>query len=204
MTPGDEALITTIASAIAAFAGMVAAGAAVVAIALARRSLKEGHATIVELQQLREAAQAETQAERATTVTLHMVLAEERAARELELLREVAGQVFQVTRGMQAVRDSRKDCWHELNDAKGLLSAQLAGFGEDELLDCRHLAGPQSNPTSGDNPEVRAAIEIEAAIGQARKRLVDVTAVANAQLKQIADSAVLVFSPGDSRATPPG
>src|SRR5258708_153996 len=101
MSSGTEAFISTIAAAVAAIAALAAVVANVI---YGRKLLAEGRATITELRKLQEegqgtieelrklsvAAQAETKAERATTMTLRMILTEAQAARELELLGDIA------------------------------------------------------------------------------------------------------------------
>ena len=210
MDATTQALIATVAAAIAALAATIAAVAGVVAVIYARRSLREGEEllseirrlregaqaeadrTISELRQLQQASLAETQAHLASTLVLNMILAEAQAARELDLLRGIASEVFRVTAAIRGVRDSSVS-WHAFQDAQELLGAQVASLPETQLPECRYLASAHANPKSGDNPETRATIEIQQAIALARSRLADATAAASEQVSKL--SSPLIYPP---------
>ena len=150
-----------------------------------RKLQDEGQGTIDQLRDLAQAARAETQAEQATTLALHMMLTESQATRGLELLQEIARHVFLVKSAMQAVRDSAGS-WHGLTDAKLLLEAQLSGLPIEELPACRKLAHVGTDPRTDDRSESLAAEEIRLAIERWRQRLAEVATQANAQLRRLA------------------
>lgn len=197
MSAGTEALIATVAAAVAAVAALAAV---VVNVIYGRKLLTESRATITELQKLQlegqgtieelrklgVATRAETQATQATTLALHFMLTESQAARGVELLREIARQVFMVKGAMQVIRDSGGGGWLELNDAKLLLGAQLAGLSDEELPACRKLADAGTDPRTDTRSAILAAEEVRASIERWRLRQVEVATQANAQLRRMA------------------
>jgi hypothetical protein len=200
MSAADEALISTVAAAVAAVAALIAVVVSAVNAVYARKQLTESRATITELRKLQEegqgtidelrklgdAARAETQAEQATTLALNMILAESQVARALEQLQEIARQVFEVKRAMQAVRESRARDWHELNDAKLLLAAMLSVLPAEELPACRGLADASTDPRTDTTSADLATEEIRVAIGRWRLRMAEIATQANAQLRRLA------------------
>lgn len=207
MSPGTEVFISTVAAAVAAVAALVAVVVSAVNAVYARKLLKESRATITELRKLQEegqgtiqelrklgvAAQAETTAERATTMTLRMILTETQASRELDLLSEIAGDVYLVSSAARALgtsvgATSPPGTWQEFQSAQRLLGAHVAGVPSGDLDTCRTLASPQTDPRYDGLVVTRASEEIQGAIERARERLADATAAADAQLKQLTQS----------------
>jgi hypothetical protein len=207
VSAADEAFISTVAAAIAAVAGLIAVVVGSVNVVFARKLLtesratitelrklqEEGHGTIAELRTLSAAAEVETQAERATTMTLRMILTETQAARELELLGEIAADVYRVSGaalalGMSLSSTAPTGAWSEFQNAQRLLGAQLAALPMEGLETCNGLASPQADPRFDPLLAVRAGEEIRAAIEQARRRLVDTRAAADAQLNLLTQS----------------
>lgn len=192
MSAGTEAFISTVAAAVAAVAAAAALIVAVIALIVARRTLQEARTTTEaqrETLKVTEAVVAGTgklvSRVEESTLALHLILTESQATRGLELLQEIARQVFMVKRAMQAVRDSAGS-WHDLNDAKLLLEAQLSGLPTEELPACRRLAHVGTDPRTDDRSEALAAEEIRVAIERWRLRLAEVATQANAQLRRLA------------------
>jgi hypothetical protein len=168
---------------VATVAAAVAALAALGALYVAWRTLKEGRDTIAELRKFSVAAQAETEATgetvralqlmlapvRETTRALQVILAETRLARELDGLRSIAGQVTLVIGAMRLVKKT-DNYWHELDDAKNLLAAQLAA-APAALPACAHLASPLADPRTADQAHDKATQEIKAEIEKAKGQL---------------------------------
>ncbi len=207
MSASDEVFISTVAAAVAAVAGLAAVLVGTINVVFARKLLaesratikelrklqEEGHGTIEELRKLSVAAQAETQAELATTMTLRMILIEAQAARELELLGEIAADVYRVSSAAQALgtslgASSPPGAWQEFQSAQRLLGAHVAGAAGGDLETCRALTSPQTDPRYDPLVVTRAGEEIRSAIEQARTRLTEATATAQTQLKQLVES----------------
>lgn len=203
MSAGTEALIATVAAAVAAVAALAAV---IVNVIYGRKLLTESRATITELRTLQDegrgtidelkklgvAALAETQAERETTLALNMILTEAQAARELELLGEVAADVYRASNAARALgtsigATSPPGSWPEFQSAQRLLGARLAALPKDALDACRSLASPQADPRIDGLMVVRAGDEIQGAIEAARKRFADAAAAADAQLKDLTE-----------------
>jgi len=146
----------------------------------------EGQGTIEELRKLTTAAHAETQAERATTLTLRMILTEAQAGRELELLGNIASDVYRISSVTSTMgrTTSPPGAWQEFHSGQRLLGAHVAGISTGELEACRFLASPQADPRYDNLLVTRAGEEIQGAIERARMRLADATVAADAQLKQ--------------------
>lgn len=174
---GTEQLISTVAAAIAALAASAS-------LFFAWRSLKEGQNTISQLRLLHQAAQAETAAERKTTLAMHLMLSETEAARDFELLRLIARHIPEVTAQARRVQDAGLGAvWHDFNASQELFAALLATLPAEQLPRCHELA--KADPRRIQVPADQASDEIRLAIKEARQRLEDVSAAANAQLKQL-------------------
>jgi hypothetical protein len=119
-----------------------------------------------------------------------MILTEAQAARELELLGEIAGDVHRVSVAARALgrTSSSPGAWQEFQSAQRLLAAQLAGLPTGALETCRFLASPQADPRYDALMVDRAGEEVRGAIEQARGRLTDATAAADSQLKHLTQS----------------
>src|SRR5439155_18846279 len=122
MDTGTEAFITTIAAEVAAVAAAAALLVAVIALFVARRTLQEARTTTEAQRETLKATEAVVAGTgrlvsrvEESSLALHMILVELQATRALELLQEIARQVFIVKRTMQAVRDS-SGSWQQLND----------------------------------------------------------------------------------------
>jgi hypothetical protein len=181
MSAGTEAFISAVAAAVAAVAAAAALIVAVIALIVARRTLQEARTTTEAQRETLKATEAVVAGTgklvsrvEESTLALHLILTESQAARGVELCREIARQVFEVKREMQAVRESRARDWHELNDAKLLLAAILSGLPDEELPGCRQLANPSTDPRTDDRTADLAANEIRVAIERWRLRLAEV------------------------------
>jgi hypothetical protein len=204
MDAATEAVIATVAAALAALAGLAAVVVGTINVVLARKLLVESRATIKELKKLQEegqgtidelrklttAAHTETQAELATTLTLHMILTEAQAARELELLGNIASDVYRISSVTSTMgrTSSPPGAWQEFQSGQRLLGAHVAGLPSGVLEACRFLASPQADPRYDNLLVTRAGEEIQSAIEGARERLADATAAADEQLKQFTQS----------------
>ena len=193
MSAGTEALISTVAAAVAAVAAAAALVVAVIALVVARSTLQEARTTTEAQRETLKATEAVvagtgTLVSRVeeSTIALNMILAESQVALALEQLQEIARQVFEVKRSMQAVRESRARDWHELNDAKLLLAAMLSMLPDEELRACRRLADPSTDPRTDTTSADLATEEIRVAIGRWRLRMAEIATQANAQLRRLA------------------
>jgi hypothetical protein len=195
MSAAFEAFWSTVAAAVAALAALLALGVAFGALIVARSTLREARTTTEAQRETLKATEAVVAGTgklvsrvEDSTLALHLILTESQAARGVELCREIARQVFEVKREMQAVRESRARDWHELNDAKLLLAAILSGIPDEELPRCRQLADPSTDPRTDDRTAALAAEEIRVGIERWRLRLAEVATQANAQLRRLAVS----------------
>jgi predicted PurR-regulated permease PerM len=163
MSPADEAFVSTVAATVAAVAALISVVVGTVNVVFARKLLTESRATIKELKKLQQegqgtidelrklttAAHAEAQAERATTFTLRMILTEAQAARELELLGNIASDVYRIS--SLTINMGRSTAppgaWPEFQSGQRLLGAHVAGLPAGELQACRFLASPQADPS---------------------------------------------------------
>lgn len=216
MSAADEAFISTLAAAVAAVAALAAVVVGTVNVIYARKLLTESRATITELRTLQDdgkgtidelrklaaAARAETQAEQETTLALHAILVQSQATRGLELLQEIARQVFIVKAAMEAVRSGGR--WLELSDAQLLLGAELAGLSDEELPACRKLTDASTDPRTDTRSADLAATEIRIAIERWQLRLAEVATQANAQLRRLAMASEPDTGSASSTSVKPG
>jgi hypothetical protein len=152
--------------------------AAVIALVLARKTLKEARST-TEVQR-ETVTVTETVAERIQDATraLHLILAEAEATRELEQLRRIVNQVgavivlrHRVTRSADAEEGPLP--WNEFGDAKDLLEAYLEAMPASALPACRILADPLDARLADRQLESDAKVELKQAFAAAGTRLHD-------------------------------
>lgn len=191
-----EALVSTIAAAIAAVATLFVLGVAVYALIVARSTLREARATTVAQHETLRATQAAATATEAvagridtSTRVLRLIFAEAQASRELEQLRRVADQVALL---IPLRRDVKKASlqpdplhqapWHALGDAQALMAAHLEGIAPGELPKSREMA--TADPRYTDGLDEQATHEIRDAIATARLRLERLTAEASKELSR--------------------
>src|SRR5579859_564220 len=173
MSAGTEAFISTFAAAVAAVATAAALVVAVIALIVARRTLREARRTTEAQRETLRATEAVVAGTgklvsrvEESTLALHMILVESQATRGLELLQEIAHQMFMVKHAMQGVRESAGS-WHAMQ------RCEAAPRGADRRP-CRGRAAGL------------AAEEIRLAIEQWRLRLVEVATQTNAQPRRLA------------------
>jgi len=151
-----------------ALAALFALGALIVAWL----AFKEGGKTIIELQKLRAAATEETAAAKETAGVLRRVLLEVRLEREIDALREIAGQLATFIAAMRLVHDTGSG-WHQFHDTRALLESQLAAAPGD-LPYCAKLADRSTDPrVDYSSDQEQARVEIRKAIERAATRLAE-------------------------------
>jgi len=164
---------------------------AVIALVVARRTLREASRTTAAQRETLGATETLVQTTTAltgrietSTRVLHLILGEAQATRELEQLRRIADQVGVTTVARRRIREATAQHnpapWFELQDASNLLAAHLEGLPPDALPKCRVLAGldPRLQDSAGDQ---EAAEEIKQAIAAARVRVAALAAKTSAE-----------------------
>jgi hypothetical protein len=160
------------------FFAAVAAGAGVVAVIIARRTLREAHSTTQLQAKNVEATNAIADKTQATSRVLDHILVEAQVTRELDQLHRIANQVEDVIvwRKRSTNRDpaflQRTPLPHtQLMNARTLLAAYVAAFPVGELPKCRVLADQGAGRDADPQLEVDAQQELKAAFSAASARL---------------------------------
>jgi hypothetical protein len=187
-----------IAAVISTISAAVAAGAALATLIVALLTLREGRATIAELQKVAGEAAKETAAQQAivrsmerlvgvsnvTVAVLHSVFLEAQAAREVESLLRIRTAVAEVAYATQRIFEGQPSI--VFYGARQHLMAALAAVPDPKKdLPASYEMGDSRDARQAQQHELAAIMEVENALAAAREKLAEANAQSNQAIVKV-------------------